>query len=377
MVVADLPVPVVAAPMAGGPSTPDLVAAVGDAGGLGFLAGGYLSTEALARQVADVWDASNRPFGVNLFVPQRANTYPSRSTPAAPAERSRRLTAYRDRLLSDADEVGVELPDPDDLSAPRLLDDGWDRKLDLVLRERVAVVSFTFGLPGAAVFSELARAGIESVVTVTDPTEAQAAEAAGADVLCVHGPGAGGHRGTLDPDAVPDERDLPDLVAAVRAVVGVPIIAGGGLASPSDAAEVLRRGADAVQLGTAFLLTPEAGTALAHRRALKSDDFASTVVTRAFSGRLARALENDFVRRHHDHAPAAYPEVHHLTVPLRRAGARDDRPDGLALWAGTGWASAEAVPAATVVARFATALASHPTDGADGADGADAGAGLT
>jgi nitronate monooxygenase len=339
---------VVGAPMAGGPTTPDLVAAVGEAGGLGILAGGYLTATQLAAAIADVWDASSRPFGVNLFVPAQANAYAVGPGELKGAERADAVAAYRDTLGEEARSVGAEPGEPKAGD-----DDDWERKLDLVVRERVPLVSFTFGLPSTAVFGELRRAGAETLMTVTDVDEARAALDAGVDALCVQGTCAGGHRGTLDPLKRPSEVDLVDLVAAVRAETDVPIVAAGGVSSSERAAQVRAAGADAVQVGTALLLTPEAGTGLAYRRALGDPAHERTAVTRAYSGRLARGLETEFVRRHDAHAPAAYPEVHHVTVPLRRASAAVDRPDLLALWAGTGWRAARAVPAATVVAEMA------------------------
>ncbi len=344
---------VVGAPMAGGPSTPELVATVGEAGGMGFLAGGYLTTEQLAAQVAGVWDLTPRPFGVNLFVPDAANAYAGRRAGLAGAERAAAVAAYQEAVAADAADLGVApgQPRPGDT-------DDWERKLDLVVRERVAVVSFTFGLPSAGVLGELRRHGVESVVTVTDVDEASAALAAGVDGLCVQGAEAGGHRGTLDPTVAPDETDLVTLVGRVRALVAdrheqVVVLAAGGIATRERAEAVRSAGADAVQVGTALLLTPEAGTGLAYRRALADSAHATTRVTRAFSGRLGRCLDTDFVRRHDHHAPAAYPEVHHVTVPLRRASALADLPDLVALWAGTGWRSAQSVPAATVVSALA------------------------
>src|SRR6478609_4609777 len=314
---------VVGAPMAGGPTSPELVAAVGEAGGLGFLAAGYLTAPQLASAIAEVWDASSRPFGVNLFVPAQANAYAVGPGELTGAERADAVAAYRETLGDDARSVGVEPgePRPGD-------DDDWERKLDLVVRERVPLVSFTFGLPSTAVLGELRRAGIETVATVTDVDEAAAALGAGVDGLCLQGPEGGGHRGTLDPAKEPSASDLLDLVAAVRLQTDVPIVAAGGISTPERAAQVRAAGADAVQVGTALLLTPEAGS------------------------RLARGLETEFLRRHDGHAPAAYPEVHHLTVPLRRASARAERSDLLALWAGSGWRSARPVPAATVVAEL-------------------------
>ena len=348
MLLRELDTGVVGAPMAGGPTTPELVAAVGDAGGLGFLAGGYLTAPRLAAAIAEVWDASSRPFGVNLFVPAQANAYPVGPGELTGADRAVAVAAYRDALAADAQIVGAEPgePRPGD-------DDDWERKVDLVVRERVPVVSFTFGLPSTAVLGALRRSGTETVATVTDLEEARAALEAGVDSLCVQGPDGGGHRGTLDAVKQPSDLDLVDLVVAVRAETDVPVVAAGGISTAEHAARVRAAGADAVQIGTALLLTPEAGTGLAYRRALGDPAYTGTAVTRAYSGRWARGLETDFLRRHDGQAPAAYPEVHHLTVPLRRASARAERPDLLALWAGTGWRSARAVPAATVVAELA------------------------
>ena len=344
MVVSSLEVPVVGAPMAGGPSTPERAAAVSDAGGLGFLAGGYLTAGQLARQVAEVWDETRRPFGVNLFVPASQNAYPT--VPGLRgAERAAAVTTYRERLRPEAERLGVELPEP-----PVGDTDDWERKVDLVVRERVPVVSFTFGLPPAAVLGELRRVGIETVATVTDPMEARAALEAGVDALVVQGADAGGHRGTLDPACVPSQADLVDIVREVVALGDIPVVAAGGIGDADRVAELLAAGASAVQVGTALLLTPEAGTSLAYRRALTAAELTATAVTRAFSGRLGRALETDFVRAHGPAAPAAYPEVHHVTIPLRRASAASDEHDLLALWAGTRWRQVRPVPAATVVA---------------------------
>jgi nitronate monooxygenase len=343
---------VVAAPMAGGPSTPELVAAVGEAGGLGFLAGGYLTTAALGDRVRALRRLSGRPFGVNLFVPTTASRY-AVGPGLDGAARAQAVAAYREAVGADARRVGVQPGEP----RPGDTDD-WEDKLDLVVRERVPVVSFTFGLPSTPVLAALRRQGVECVVTVSSAPEAAAALEAGVDGLCVQGPDGGGHRGTLDPTAPPDETDLVELVGQVAALVAaldreVSVVAAGGIASRARADLVRAAGADAAQVGTALLLTPEAGTGQAHRRALADPSAPDTTVTRAFSGRLARCLATDFVARMHDRAPAAYPEVHHVTAPIRQASARADDPDLVALWAGTGFRAATAVPAGEVVAQLA------------------------
>ncbi|MFE7629476.1 nitronate monooxygenase [Kocuria sp. NPDC057446] len=338
----DLPLPVLGAPMAGGPSTPALAAAVTDAGGLGFLAAGNRPVAGVRADVEAVRALTGGPFGVNLFVPQAANT----AAPGSAVDPAVHLSvaAYREALEDTARRYGVELPGTDPAD-----DDGWAAKLELVEELRVPVVSFTFGLPAASVLERLAAAGTTTSVTVTSVAEAEAAVRVGADLLTVQGPAAGGHRGTHRAEDVPGEEPLVELVAAVRAAVGVPVVAAGGIASAAEADTVLAAGADAVQIGTLLLRTPEAGTSAAYRAALGSGRYPETAVTRAFSGRLARGLRNGFVDRFTDMAPAAYPQVNQLTKPIRAAAAQAGDPEAVALWASPSFAAAREVPAAEVV----------------------------
>jgi nitronate monooxygenase len=147
---------------------------------------------------------------------------------------------------------------------------------------------------------------------------------------------------------------LIDLLDHITYAHRVPLIAAGGLSTDADVAAVLRRGAVAAQVGTALLLSDEAGTTPAHRTALQNPHFAKTVVTRAFSGRYARGLENDFTRLLDDVAPLGYPEVNHMTSPIRKAAAAADDPHGMNLWAGTGYTAARTGPAADIVASLAS-----------------------
>lgn len=329
-----LTLPVLAAPMAGGPTTPDLVVAAAEAGSMGFLAGGYRTAAALADQVREVRARTSR-FGVNLFVPA-----------PVPVDRAA-YARYRDRLLPVAERLGVTLPDE-----PVEDDDSWRDKVDVLLADPVPVVSLTFAIPDRAALAALRSAG--SLVLQTVTTAAEAARAAeGADALVVQGWGAGGHSGTFDPAADPEERPLADLVAGIRARVAGPIVAAGGLGDPAAVAAVVKAGAGAVAVGTALLLTPEAGTSAPHRSALAGPDRGPTVLTRAFSGRPARALRNTFVDDHHDHAPLGYPALHHLTSPIRRAAAAAGDPEHVNLWAGTGYRSVTRRPAGDVLGYLA------------------------
>jgi nitronate monooxygenase len=214
--------------------------------------------------------------------------------------------------------------------------------------------SFTFGCPSAADVARLHSAGVRVAVTVTDADEAHTAAEAGADSLIVQGTEAGGHQGAFA-NAEPNRTPLREALTAVRGAVDLPLVAAGGIMSAADAAAAFEAGAVAVQLGTALLCAPEAGTSAPYRAALLEHRYADTVITRAFSGRWARGLANRFAVEHPD-APRGYPQVHHLTRPLRAAATKSGDPDVPNLWAGTGWRTVRSESAADVVARVAAGL---------------------
>jgi nitronate monooxygenase len=321
--------------MAGGPSTPALAAAVSNAGGLGFVAAGYLSAEKFADAIAAARSLTSSPIGVNIFVPQ-----PSVATADG-------LDRYRELLAPLAEHYGAEIGEP------RPDDDAWQAKLDVVADTAPEVASFTFGCPTAEILGRLRDRGVLTAVTVTSPDEAAVAVAAGADALVVQGPEAGGHRGKFDPVALPGNEPLDALLAAIVAAHDLPVIAAGGLADAADVRRVLAGGAVAAQAGTAFLLCDEAGTNATHRSALTDEQFAETVVTRAFSGRYARGLANNFTKRYDGVAPLGYPEVNQMTGPLRRAAVAAGDPHGTNLWAGTSWRRITGGSAADIVATLA------------------------
>jgi nitronate monooxygenase len=306
--------------MAGGPSTPELAAAVSTGGGLGFLAAGYKSAVQMESEIARTRDLTSAPFGVNLFVPQ--------SSFADPAL----LSDYAAELAGDARRYGV------DVGNPKFDADDWDNKLDVVQRLAPAVVSFAFDAPESSVVKRMHGSGIAVLITVTTVAEAVSAAEAGADALIVQGPEAGGHRGTFLATGPIDETPLDLLLQQVLKAVELPVIAAGGIVTAADTARVLAKGAVAVQAGTAFLRAVEAGTRPVHRAALSSPEFTTTQVTRAFTGRYARGLSNAFMKDHDPSAPAGYPEVHHMTAPIRAAAAKAGDPHRVNLWAGTGYA---------------------------------------
>ncbi|HEY7396700.1 MAG TPA: nitronate monooxygenase [Gaiellaceae bacterium] len=329
--------PIVLAPLAGGPSTPALAAAVTNAGGLGFVAGGYLSAKGLDERIHETRALTDGLIGVNLF-----------HLRPAPVDEAV-IAAYAADLEPEARERGVVLGEP------AFDDDGWEAKLAAVLDARVDVVSTTFGCPPVGVVRRLQEGGASVWITVGSLSEARAARTAGADAIVLQGAEAGGHRASWD-DA--DGADVPslELLRAAAAEIELPLVATGGIADGAGIAAALESGARAAQLGTAFLLCPEAGTYEAHRRALRAGG--PTAVTRAFTGRRARGIVNAFMRRHPD-APSAYPHVHHLTAPLRAAARAAGDADGFNLWAGESFDRARALPAGDLVELLAEELAAN------------------
>lgn len=328
----------IVAPMAGGPSTPELVVAAAGSGAIGFLAAGYKSVEALATQISTVRQSTEN-FGVNLFVPDERQVD------------QEALAAYRAELQGEADRYQVELPEL--VGAD---DDGWQAKLDLLTAQPPRFVSFTFGLPSSSMVSALQRQGSTVLATITSASEAALATEIGVDALVAQHPDAGGHSGAfLDLDAKPQPGSLLDLLKDIRQLSSLPIVAAGGIAEAATVSQLVRAGASAVQLGTAFLRATEAGTKEVHRLALDDRTFTQTTRTRAFSGRWARGLENRFIREHR-RAPSGYPQIHHLTTGLRAAAAIQGDADGVNLWAGTGYPLARAASSAEIIAALSRQL---------------------
>ncbi|MGU3291245.1 NAD(P)H-dependent flavin oxidoreductase [Williamsia sp. M5A3_1d] len=348
----DLAIPLIGAPMAGGPTTDELVAAVGEAGGMGFLATAYRSAEQITASIDAVRRRGVQRFGANLFVPDAPDAHDP--DPAGVAR-------YADALAPWARAAGVTVPDVPSFSTAE-----YSAALDVVVERRVPWVSFTFGLPAPDDVDRLREVGATIVVTVTSVADAHAAVERGADVLWVQGPAAGGHRSTFAVAQTPPEDPLDDLLRAIVDALPTPVIAAGGVADGSDVARLLGLGAHAVGIGTLLLRTPEAGTSVPYRRALTEaahpDSRAHTVLTRAFSGRPARGLANRFHHELGHLAPSAFPEINTLTGPIRRAATAADDPEAITLWAGEGFASAREVPTATVISDLWASAVEHGAD---------------
>lgn len=332
------PVPIVAAPMAGGITTVALARAVAKAGAFPFLAGGYKTPDALVSEIRQL-RVDVECFGVNLFVP---------SCDAVDREA---VLAYAAALAPEADVYGLDL-NPSWTSD----DDGWGEKLAFLLKHPVPVVSFVFGLPEPTEIAALQEKGTRVLATVTSVDEAQLAKEAGVDGLVVQGPDAGGHSATFDARRTPEPIVTTESVRRILQHVELPVIAAGGVDGPEAVRRLLDSGAQGVAVGTLLVRTDEAGGSATYKQALTNPDFTETVITRTFTGRPARALRNGFIDRHEHAAPTAYPAVHHLTLPLRLAAGKAGDPDRTHLWAGTGYRKAQPGPAASVIRHLAQDL---------------------
>jgi nitronate monooxygenase len=303
-----------------------------------MLAAGYKTAAEMQAEIAAVRSATSAAFGMNVFVPGEAAPDPEA------------LAAYVGTLEKEAAALGVTL------GAPRWDDDDYGAKLDVLLAAPPPLVSFTFGCPPSDVVRTLQAAGSLVAVTVTTPAEAVLAQRLDVDCLCVQGIEAGAHRGTFVNDDHPgQDHPLSALLADVRRSCDLPLIAAGGIADREGVAAVLAAGATQVQLGTAFLRCTESGAHPVYKAALADPRFTSTAMTRAFSGRRARSLVNGFMR-HHGNVPPAYPEINHVTRPLRAAAAAAGDPDRMSLYAGVGFRRAEERSAGEIIEQLTAGL---------------------
>lgn len=325
--------PIIQAPMAGGPDTPALAAAVSNAGGLGSLGCAYSTPsqiEELARAVRTITD---RPFALNLFV--------RTETPDITAE-----ARVMPVLAPFHAELGITEQAPS--TSPALQ---FEDQLEAVLRCAPQVFSFTFGVPTREHLAALRARQITIVGTATTVEEARALEDAGVDAICIQGAEAGGHRGTFLGSFEDGTIGTLALLQQVVAVTKLPVIAAGGIMTGAAIRAVLGLGAGAAQLGTAFMCCEEAGTSAAHREVLRTAT--ATTITRAFSGRPARGIRNRLTAAFDAIEAAPFPHQQRLTANLRREAARQARTDLMQLWAGQGAPLVRAMPAGALVRALA------------------------
>jgi nitronate monooxygenase len=326
--------PILLAPMAGAGGTPELAAAVSNAGGLGAWGGAYAKPDEIAGAIRRIRQLTQRPFSVNLF--------------AGGYETDRKVDPQPMLEIMAEAHAKLGLPPP---LLPPVPADPFDAQLEAVLEERPPIFSFTFGMPSAAQIAALKKRGIAVTGTATTVQEARQLQQAGVDAIAAQGAEAGAHRGSF---AAPFEHSiipLAVLVCEICASTALPVIASGGIMDGRDVAKAMALGAAAVQLGTAFLPCPESGAAPAYKRALLEAKTDTTVITRAFSGRPARGLTNAFIAMVAGKEDSILPfrQQNDLTRPMRNAAGQRGIADFISLWAGQGVARSRAMPAANLV----------------------------
>lgn len=328
--------PIIQAPLAGGGDTPALVAAVSEAGGLGFIGAAYLSPQAIAETARSVRERTRRPYGINLFAP----------LPVPEADDGGRAL---ERVAPFYEELG--LPPP---TRPQVRQLPFDAQLEAALDCGASIFSFTFGRLEPGVVARIKRHGMLVMGTATNVDEAVALERSGVDAVVVQGSEAGGHRGTFLGDAASGMIGTMALVPQTVDAIALPVVASGGIMDGRGIAAALALGASAVQMGTAFLTCEEAGVPDAYKARIMAAKPHETRITRAFSGRYARGIANRFMDEI-DRQPDSilpFPLQNALTQPMRAAAAKQGQSELLSLWAGQGLGLARRETASALMERL-------------------------
>ncbi|CAM3271421.1 nitronate monooxygenase [Filibacter tadaridae] len=305
--------PIIQAPMAG-VTTPAFVAASAEAGLLGSIGAGYLSADETRNFIREVKSLTDKPFAVNLFVPQQVEM-----------DQETLRTAY-----TALQPIGEKLGLP--FWKVSLSESQFEKQVWVLIEEGVKVCSFTFGLPTKETTQLLSDHGIVLIGTATTVEEAMLVEQARMDAVVMQGSEAGGHRGTISGEMT--GTPLHELLEEVRETVQIPIIAAGGIADKDMLKKALSAGAQAVQIGTALLAADESGAHPIYKEAVLHAKEDSTVITNAFSGKPARGIRNQFIEDMEGIPIAPYPYQNDLTKRLRKEAAAQGKPEYMSLWAG-------------------------------------------
>ena len=341
----NLTCPIVQAPMAGGATTPKLISAVSNFGGLGSLGAGMTPPEVLNQQIDTIKSLTDRAFAVNLMVLSE-----SESTIFDAAIPDWLADYYADN------NIDVELPD-----APA---QSFTAQLEVLLNNPVPVASFTFGIISAEQVSALHGVGTKVVGTANHPLEVKAWADVGADAVCVQGVEAGGHRGGWLPESASDPLGLLTLISQSQAITDIPLIAAGGIMTGQDIKAVQAAGAKLAQMGTAFLTTDESGINATYKEVLlqvgRGQRSSETRLTRLFSGKPARGLVNEYLTQftqydQADHLPP-YPQLNAMTKSMRAAANSRQDAEYLSLWAGQGVRLVQQGSVESLMTRLVTTL---------------------
>ncbi|ARF17564.1 NAD(P)H-dependent flavin oxidoreductase [Sporosarcina ureae] len=311
--------PIIQAGMAGGTTTPELIAAVSNAGGLGTLGAGYMKAQDVKEAIQRIKELTDRPFGVNLFIPEASEISKDKIKKA-----NELLRPYRE-------ELHVSEPEIKEISTTN-----FDKQVEVIIQEKIAVCSFTFGVPSKDTVQRLKEKNIIVVGTATTVSEAMINEECGVDMVVVQGSEAGGHRSTFSGSFVDSMIGTMSLVPQAADHVRIPVIAAGGIMDGRGVLAALTLGAKAVQMGTAFVTAVESGAKTQHIDAILKSTEDQTVVTSVFSGKPARGIQNDFIReiKPYEEDLPDYPIMNTLTTGIRNEAAKQDRPEWIHLWSG-------------------------------------------
>jgi nitronate monooxygenase len=344
----DLSLPVIQAPMAGGGDTAELVGEVANAGGLGFIGAAYLTPEQIIERGRAVRQLTSRPFGINLFAPIQV-----------PSCDDALIAKARQSLAVYYQELGLR--PPEDIS-PRSR--SFDEQFGACLESGAVTLSFTFGLlPDHAIARAKSR-GLYVMGTATTVDEARMLQDSGVDAVIAQGVEAGGHRGTF---AKPFDAGMIGLMALVPQIVDavqIPVIASGGVMDGRGIVACLSLGAEAVQMGTAFLLCHEAGVSDCYKAAIMQASEDETRLTRAFSGRPARGVANRVLREFEaaDRTSLPFPLQNALTRPMRSEASRRNLADYLSLWSGQGTRMARRLSAGELITALGREMSQAAED---------------
>lgn len=312
--------PIIQAGMAGGITTPELVAAVSNAGGLGTLGAGYMTPDQLRSSIFKVKQLTNKPFGVNLFIPEIQDVSEEEIEKA-----NEWLRPFREQLNIS------EIP-----KAKKTTETIFEKQIEIIMEEQVPVCSFTFGIPSKETVQQLKKRKIVMIGTATTVKEAIANEENGMDMVVVQGSEAGGHRGTFMSSFEDAMIGTMALVPQTVDHVEIPVIAAGGIMDGRGVLAALVLGAQAVQMGTAFVTSLESGVTKSHKEAILNSNEEQTVVTSTFSGKPARGIRNEFILKmmKHEKELPKYPIQNTLTTSIRREAAKQKRTEWMSLWCG-------------------------------------------
>ncbi|MFD0824154.1 NAD(P)H-dependent flavin oxidoreductase [Neobacillus sp. M.A.Huq-85] len=314
--------PIIQAPMAGGPTTSKLVAAVSNAGGLGTIGAGYLTPSQIRKQIQEVKQLTEKNFGINLFVPSNYQ------------QDEQKIKTTKELLQPIEQELKVDST----AKIPTFEQDleTFHEQVQVVVEEQVPVCSFTFGLPSQEIIDHLKKNSIIVIGTATTVQEAILNEKAGMDMVVLQGSEAGGHRGTFENNAEQGLIGLMSLIPQAADQINIPIIAAGGIMDARGAIAAKCLGALAVQMGTAFLVCEESGASQVHKETIIKASEDQVVLTKAFSGKMARGVNNRFIETIKEMEPKLppYPIQNELTKGIRKASSTSRNPDFMSLWAG-------------------------------------------